>query len=1181
MTTWAGPTDLPQMSTDSDIKLYTIKKANNPSKHATYTKDNAANALFDMNGANNVNAVSFASYFYFTGSVTDGVATVKIHNLAAGSKKFATSNTWTDAGSDWYIASKTENGVSISKNADFSGNNSWNDYQGSGYLVDYWSASDGGSQWIIEAVDVSVEAIDSVKTATIAKVESLANVTCLFPAKDNYIAQIEAIANNGGAASLKAVAEVLFSYVKTVNNMSVKLVNNGSGERYGRFLGYDATNNRPAGVSNDDNGALWTLDVVGGEFVKLYNMFNNIYIGSPADTTPRETNYNNATSYKVIPTAENRVALVASNGNMLHLANHTNYKLISHYSLTDGASLWDVTLVGEVVSREKYNKDKIDNVNAFAQAVQGAYGLVTDASKYFSNYKSTAEGSYEALLDKSYANASYFHSAYNDEPGDGTGVHYIRADFGKAVNGFYFYMAPRAGNGNNRPVNITVSGSNNDTDYEEIGTVTTTLDGTMTPYISAKLGEKEYQYIRLTVTSTNSGSKFFTLSELYFFPASDDVNTLMESYEAFKNASVVATEWNVKAQALLEVERTLATANIKKEVAAILAANEENHADEPAYGQYTTTAYNALATALAAGDATLESLEAAIAVFNKAKNAPAYIITSAWNGGYSKGSAIYYDGAWKWKTADRFNKQMWMTIPAHNADAAPVVDAYDANGTSYAINDYLTGHTMRDVKVQIVKIDNWDGAYNLQYNANANSTNAAQHAQSGGALVSWKPAVVDNCQASAWNIEFIGSTYELDNLTITDEQIAALNALQTAYNAKAPYAELFGNALGQYSGDKDAFLAALAGAKAIVKATIVEQAKKSVDEINAAKTALDNAPALTLNMPVAGKYYRIRCTDGNNRYLSSNTNDAGRMLTTLSTDQSNIFYYTNGGLLSYNRGVYIHAESSSNQVKLRDVAQTSTAEFIDGKDNNKPGSYLINIKNSGDNGNGRYIHGLNETTDSGKDKPTNGTHSGYTWWLEEVTELPVAITAAGYASFYAPVAVTVPSGIEAHYLTNIIGKFASMTKIESGIIPANTGVMLTGTDGKPATEGTYNLAITINDVSINNNMFKGTIATEYVTGNAYVLAIKDNNVGLYSVTLNKENETAFQNNSHKAYLPAGTSTMQNSAGFRFSFGGTTAIEEVETESENVKAIYDLTGRKLSEITKPGIYIIDGKKVLVK
>ena len=43
----------------------------------------------------------------------------------------------------------------------------------------------------------------------------------------------------------------------------------------------------------------------------------------------------------------------------------------------------------------------------------------------------------------------------------------------------------------------------------------------------------------------------------------------------------------------------------------------------------------------------------------------------------------------------------------------------------------------------------------------------------------------------------------------------------------------------------------------------------------------------------------------------------------------------------------------------------------------------------------------------------------------------------------------------------------------------------------------------------------------------------------------------------------------------------TSIEDVESENGNVKVIYDLQGRKIETITKSGIYIVDGKKVLVK
>ena len=1560
-TLWADVTDLPEMSTEGNIKLYKIKKANNHSKHATYTKDNAANALFDMNGANSVNAVSFASYFYFTGSVTDGVATVKIHNIAAGSKKFATSNTWTDDGSDWYIASKTDKGVSISKNADFSGNNSWNDAGGHGKYVDYWNATDGGSQWIIEAVDVSVDAITSVKTATITKVENLSKVTCLFPAKDDYIAQIDAVDNNGGATSLMAIADILFSYVKTVNNMSVKLANVGNlnlnqdDPRRGRFLGYDASNNRPAGVVTDDNGGWWTLEVVAREYVKLYNWLNNFYIGYPDDPTPKANNFNDAPSYNIIPTDENRVAFVASNGNMIHLANNNNYKLMSYYSLIDGASLWNVTAHGELVSRDKYNTDKIDKVNTFAQTVQGTFGLVTDASNYYSNYMSTQEGSYEDLLDESYANDSYFHSAYGNEPGDGSGVHYIQANFGKPVNGFYFYMAPRAGNGNNRPVNITVSGSNNDTDYEEIGTVTTTLDGTMTPYISAKLGEKEYQYVRLTVTSTNSGTKFFTLSELYFFPASEDVNNLMEYYEAFKNASIIAEEWNEKVQELenvvtilvdeakeaaktkinnyaqlsnifpeadsyisqieakesalkslaeidtiianyintasdkyvtintpernngymqmtatkvvgtataaaptnvwqfvnyngslniynpytglymcatgnnsevvnvtdeqanagaytftindenpsnqdekvkigvnganvhmdgysnlvrwdnggasewtvtliedfstiidayktstintldnwatlsvvfdaeliasaktainaintnsyatfAEIDATLedvtdavaekmftfrntdtansnridaylsvnastnkgcgsktfdynaiwslrhasgtsfylynelnevylaspsngglttdavaaysfeiidaetnkaelkcgnetlhlagglglmnydnedpasrweiATFNVTADITAILESlTEDDYADVPALGQYTTAAYEALVEAERTA-MTVEAAEQAITAFKKAKNAPVYIITSAWENSYATGKAILYNGTdWRVETANKYNKQMWMTIPAHNAEAAPIVDAYDTNGTSYEICDYLTGHVMRDYKVQIVKIDGWENAYSLQYDANAESLNSAQHAKDNGALVGWKPATANDCQASAWTLEFIGGTYDLDNLT--DEHITALVALQNAYNAKAPYADaVIGDAIGQYEGSKDALVAAKTDAETISAKSLVEQSKMSIEEINAVATALNNgATALTLNMPVEGNYYKLNCLDGG-KYLSSVISGNNSRLTMTETeDKTTIYYYDGTSLLSYATGQTINAYN------LNAIGTNTTVTFT-AANNGTVGKYNIKLGE-------RAIYGAGNNIDSGTGDPDN--RDGYVWTIEEVTELPVTITDAGYASFYAPVAVTVPSEIEAYYLTTIIGEFASMTKIE-GTIPANTGVMLTGTNGEPAESKTYNFTITDDIDPIEDNMFNGSVAATYVTDEAYVLAVGTNGVGLYltefNVSTNTENDgtaeepsityEAWKNNSHKAYLPESAlhPSAQMSAGFRFRFDGgvTTPIDEVEYENGEVKEIYDLTGRKLQGISGAGIYIIDGKKVLIK
>ena len=45
--------------------------------------------------------------------------------------------------------------------------------------------------------------------------------------------------------------------------------------------------------------------------------------------------------------------------------------------------------------------------------------------------------------------------------------------------------------------------------------------------------------------------------------------------------------------------------------------------------------------------------------------------------------------------------------------------------------------------------------------------------------------------------------------------------------------------------------------------------------------------------------------------------------------------------------------------------------------------------------------------------------------------------------------------------------------------------------------------------------------------------------------------------------------------------GTTGVENVTTENEVVEVIYDITGRRVLETEKGGLYIVNGKKVLVK
>ena len=198
----------------------------------------------------------------------------------------------------------------------------------------------------------------------------------------------------------------------------------------------------------------------------------------------------------------------------------------------------------------------------------------------------------------------------------------------------------------------------------------------------------------------------------------------------------------------------------------------------------------------------------------------------------------------------------------------------------------------------------------------------------------------------------------------------------------------------------------------------------------------------------------------------------------------------------------------------------------------------------------------------------NTTHS---WAIEEVTSLPVTITAAKYATFYAPVAVEVADGVTAYSAAvDAANNRVELTEI-SDVIPANTGVVLYS-----ETADTYNFTITENVEAIASDL-RGSVATTYYTeaGTYYALGLVDDEVGFYR---DEFKNNRFQNNSHKAYLYVeGT---RNTASYSFRFPGTTEIENVEVENED-KAIYDLTGRRVEAITAPGVYIANGRKVLVK
>ena len=222
---------------------------------------------------------------------------------------------------------------------------------------------------------------------------------------------------------------------------------------------------------------------------------------------------------------------------------------------------------------------------------------------------------------------------------------------------------------------------------------------------------------------------------------------------------------------------------------------------------------------------------------------------------------------------------------------------------------------------------------------------------------------------------------------------------------------------------------------------------------------------------------------------------------------------------------------------------------------------------------------------------TAEANNASTWTIDEVTDIddiayPITLSnlenGKGYATLYLNYDVTIPDGISAYRAASHNESYIHMEEV-SGIIPARTAVILYGL------EGDYNLKYSNSNKEQLANLFTGTLWKKRIAMRDdyyYVLAKPaDKEVGMYKPLYDENSsDNEFTNQANKAYLHLEQSALQP-ASFSFrginNFGPTTEIEEVESESKKAEVIYDLQGRKLNAITKSGLYIVNGNRVLVK
>ena len=214
----------------------------------------------------------------------------------------------------------------------------------------------------------------------------------------------------------------------------------------------------------------------------------------------------------------------------------------------------------------------------------------------------------------------------------------------------------------------------------------------------------------------------------------------------------------------------------------------------------------------------------------------------------------------------------------------------------------------------------------------------------------------------------------------------------------------------------------------------------------------------------------------------------------------------------------------------------------------------------------RAITGItNNTTNSAYEQGIG--EGGYVDFLFVVAEEEPAEDTSEWSTFYQPYPVHLPEGVNAYIVTTVGDGYVTLTRFE-GTIPANTAVILN--NGEPKGEAV--------DVDFSTNLLKGTTVDTYIEEEAYVLSKVDGVIGFYKAEMV---DGTWLNNATKAYLPASAVLNKSAAFYGFDWDGTTGIEQITENREQRTAIYDLTGRRVEAITVPGIYIVGGKKVLVK
>jgi len=282
---------------------------------------------------------------------------------------------------------------------------------------------------------------------------------------------------------------------------------------------------------------------------------------------------------------------------------------------------------------------------------------------------------------------------------------------------------------------------------------------------------------------------------------------------------------------------------------------------------------------------------------------------------------------------------------------------------------------------------------------------------------------------------------------------------------------------------------------------------------------------------------------------------------------------TENGKLRSASGFYIGVSSNSNALKQSENADEYTNSFSIDEDGNAvitavfAGSTMTLRYNSASNQNRFRFYSNGSQKAIHLYKKVAG-ESVYTL----AVPVEASISAAKYATFHSDKNVYFSTSDVEVYTAHYNGSYVELTEVADGLVPANTAVVLyKDVDDKTTVE-----AYEVGDVEeLNNNGLKISDGATAVGNGIYVLSNKSHGVGFYHWASDQSLSAG------KVYIEIPAAGEAREFIGMVAGGSTTGISEVTSHAaQQSGVIYDLQGRKV-ETLKRGLYIINGKKAIIK